>query len=324
MPQEKQIRILVYGLGAIGGFYALILGRNPEVSLSVVARSNYEVVKSEGLTIESQNHGRHVVRPAQTFKLASEANATFDYVVCTHKAIDQEAVAEKLRPAVDDNTTIVIIQNGVGNEEPFRTAFPDNTIISCVTWVGATQVQPGLIKHTKAENMEIGLLPNAQVDANVERERLDRFVGYLRHGKTIFTVEDDIQVKRWEKVVWNAAWNPLTTLTMVDTQTWLKCCEESMAVTRRLMQEVVDVARAVGVPLKDTLIDELIQKILALPGTGSSMQTDAKEGRPLEVDVILGTPMRKARELEMDVPVLAAIYAMTVAVDQRLRQAASH
>lgn len=177
-----------------------------------------------------------------------------------------------------------------------------------------------MIKHTKSENMEVGLFHNPEIDQEVEQQRLAKFVGFLEKGKTNYTVQDNIQIKRWEKVVWNAAWNPLTTLTMVDTQTWLKCCEESMPVTRRLMQEVIDVARAIGVPLRDGLVDELIQKILAMPGIGSSMQTDAKASRPLEVDVILGTPIKKARELKLDVPTLAAIYAMTVAVDERLRQ----
>jgi hypothetical protein len=32
---------------SIGGFYAFILGRNKNVELSVVARSNYEVVKKD-------------------------------------------------------------------------------------------------------------------------------------------------------------------------------------------------------------------------------------------------------------------------------------
>jgi ketopantoate reductase len=56
-----------------------------------------------------------------------------DYVVCAHKAIDQDDVAAQLKPVVDPSrTTIVIIQNGVGNEEPFRKQFPQNTIITCV------------------------------------------------------------------------------------------------------------------------------------------------------------------------------------------------
>lgn len=56
-----------------------------------------------------------------------------DYLVCAHKAIDQEKVAAQLKPAVDPSrTTIVIIQNGVGNEEAFRNEFPQNSILTCV------------------------------------------------------------------------------------------------------------------------------------------------------------------------------------------------
>lgn len=54
-------------------------------------------------------------------------------MVCTNKAIDQSSTAEQLVPAIDENKTcIAIIQNGVGNEDPFRKAFPKCAILSCV------------------------------------------------------------------------------------------------------------------------------------------------------------------------------------------------
>lgn len=65
-------------------------------------------------------------------RLPREVGRTFDYVVCANKAIDTEAVVANLAPAIGESTTIVIIQNGVGNEEPFRKAFPTCSIISCV------------------------------------------------------------------------------------------------------------------------------------------------------------------------------------------------
>lgn len=64
---------------------------------------------------------------------AAEAGHKFDYIVCAHKAIDQASVPPQIAPAVDETrSTIVIIQNGVGNEEPFQSAFPTTTILSCV------------------------------------------------------------------------------------------------------------------------------------------------------------------------------------------------
>jgi ketopantoate reductase len=63
----------------------------------------------------------------------AEAGETYDYIVLANKAIDQTSVPARIAPAVDENkTTIVIAQNGVGNEDPFREAFPKNAILSCV------------------------------------------------------------------------------------------------------------------------------------------------------------------------------------------------
>ena len=95
-----------------------------------------------------------------------------------------------------------------------------------------------------------------------------------------------------------------------------------MPFTRQLMQEVINIARACGVLLKDDLIDQLMDKINAMPGIGSSMQTDCKSGRPMEIDVILGFPVRKSRELSgIQAPYLETLYVLLRAVDGRLRAA---
>lgn len=83
--------------------------------------------------MDSQNHGKHTTSPEKVIKTPAEAGQTFDYVVCAHKAIDQTAAVTELTPVIDENnTTVVIIQNGVGNEEPFRNKWPKVTIITCV------------------------------------------------------------------------------------------------------------------------------------------------------------------------------------------------
>ncbi|KAK2001947.1 2-dehydropantoate 2-reductase [Colletotrichum falcatum] len=310
MPDDKQLDVLLYGLGAIGSFYAFILNRAPRVRLTVVARSNYDAVKENGIAISSENHGEHTVRPYKVVKNAAEAEANFDYVVCAHKAIAQNAVPVQIAPAVDgDESAIVIIQNGVGNEVPFRQAFPRATIISCVTWTGAAQPRPGRVEHTKSEDMQLGLYAN-DADRGADQQRLAEFASLLAEGGTVFQVVPDVQVRRWEKVVWNAAWNSLTTLTLLDTHSWLGSSPEATPMTRRLMREVVDVARGCNVPLGYGLVDELMGKILDMPPIGSSMQNDFKAGRPMEVDIILGHPYRMGKELGIATPTLDAIYTI--------------
>jgi 2-dehydropantoate 2-reductase len=306
-------------LGAIGSFYAFILHRTGRVGITVVARSNYHAVKDKGITIDSQNHGQHTFVPQSVVRTPAEAQGPFDYIVCAHKAINNDAVAETLKPAVDpDRTTIVIIQNGVGNEEPFRKAFPKSCILSCVTWTGGTQTSPGIVKHTKLEDLQIGLYPSPDIPNDVEQARLAAFTSLLSTGGTPFRVEDDIQVARWSKVVWNVAWNSITTLTMSDTQSWLASSSYAEPRTRKLMEEVVDVARACGVPLGHRLIDDQMEKIKGMAPIYSSMYVDRKEGRKMEVDVIFGVPVRKGRELGVSIPTLETIYALLLAVDSRL------
>jgi ketopantoate reductase len=71
--------------------------------------------------------------PGKVVRTPSEAKGPFDYIVCAHKAVGHGSVPEQLAPAITAKlTTLVIIQNGVGNEEPFRNAFPECSIITCV------------------------------------------------------------------------------------------------------------------------------------------------------------------------------------------------
>lgn len=91
--------------------------------------------------MDSQNHGKHTVIPERVLKTPAEAGQKYDYIVCAHKAIDQDAAVKAITPAVDEEkTTIVIIQNGVGNEEPFRNEWPNATIITCVVSLSPYQL----------------------------------------------------------------------------------------------------------------------------------------------------------------------------------------
>lgn len=129
---SEPVEVLLYGLGAIGSFYAFILQKNSRVRLSVCARSNYDAVKQNGVTIRSANHGEHNFEPAKILRSPEEAQQKYDYIVCVNKAVNTQSVIDQLAPVVGEKTTIALMQNGVGNEDPFREAFPQCTILSGV------------------------------------------------------------------------------------------------------------------------------------------------------------------------------------------------
>ncbi|RMZ84166.1 hypothetical protein DV738_g573, partial [Chaetothyriales sp. CBS 135597] len=322
---EKKTEVLLYGLGAIGAFYAFIFQKSSEVRLSVVARSNYQAVASNGLLIKSENHGEHLVRPAAVLKKAGEAGHAFDFIVCCNKATDLEQTAEDLTDVVEEGRTVIVLfQNGVGNEDPFHRAFPGNTILSAAIWTRSAQETPGTIVQQSVEGLEIGIFipPGSDAATPAQQDALARFNGLLEHGKSPFTVCEHIQTQRWKKVIWNCAWNPLTALTACDTQEWLKSSEMAVPMTRRVMDEAIDVARAAGVPDVDhDLVDELLKRINALPGLYASMYYDTVSGGAMEVEVILGNPVRKAKELGVSTPTLDILYALVKAIDIRMRAA---
>ena len=169
--------------------------------------------------------------------------------------------------------------------------------------------------------MQIGLFPNPGGNQAYDAERLDKFATLLAAGQTSFQIVPDIQVQRWEKVVWNAAWNSLTTLTLLDTHAWLTSSEDAIPLTRNLMGEVIHVARALDVALEDDLIDRLIDKIKGMPPIGSSMRTDYEKGKPMEIDIILGYPVRRGRELGLDVSTIETIYVILTAINKRVMAA---
>jgi ketopantoate reductase len=130
---QKPVEVLLFGLGAIGTVYAAILHQNPRVRLSVCARSSFDVVREKGITINRIKHGESNFRPHKVLRTPGDAGHTFDYIYVVNKAVNTESVLQQLKPAVDEErTTISIMQNGVGNEDPFRRAFPKCTLLSGV------------------------------------------------------------------------------------------------------------------------------------------------------------------------------------------------
>ncbi|QRV90533.1 2-dehydropantoate 2-reductase [Ceratobasidium sp. AG-Ba] len=314
---------LVFGLGGIGAVHALALHRAGK-AVSAVARSNIDSVKQHGLTVKSGVWGDSTVQFADVYTSTSaqtssgNARPTWDYVIVTTKALPNSSpsLPELLEPFItDEKTSIVLVQNGVGIEDGVRARWPKNTILSCVTWVGATQVSPGVVEHPRGVKDEIGLF-TSELDPAVERPRLDALSSAFVAGGLDVEVVENIQVRRWEKVIWNCAWNSLTALTNTNVLEWLTSSPEAEPLSREVMREVITVAQALGLDIPfefiDTLIDRAAGKALI-----SSMQVDAANHRPMETEVIVGYPLRKAQELGIQTPILRTLYALLVAKEKK-------
>ncbi|EWC47248.1 hypothetical protein DRE_03367 [Drechslerella stenobrocha 248] len=316
--------VLIFGAGAIGALYGSRLAK-AGASVSVVCRSNYSAVKKHGFTINSPDFGSDTWAPTRVFASAKEAIAAkipWSYIVVTTKALpdvsDDSALLEGL---VSSGTAIVLIQNGLGVEEPYRRRFPAAAVLSAVTVASAAQPTPGTIAHNRWTRINTGaylpgLTPAAE-EAHAATGQAREFSRLLvaggvadastySHGK--------LQQVRWHKIAINASYNPSAVLANGATHREMVMDPAMAEHVKGVMEEVLTTApKVLGAPFPaefasaDTIMRSTRKNI---SGGRPSMWADWESGRPMEVEVILGNPIRIAREHGLKMPRMQSLYAL--------------
>ncbi|GAB7330891.1 hypothetical protein MBLNU13_g02418t1 [Cladosporium sp. NU13] len=307
-------KILIFGAGGVGCIYALILWRAGE-EVTAICRSNYKQVQQNGITVRSKKWGSCSARP-NVVRTPEEAVqfGTFDYILVCSKAFP--STAKLISTAVGPETTIVLAQNGIGIEAEYAVAYPNNTIISGVVYLPTTQVEPGIIEHgTPLERFEIGTYPaNTGVDA---KAKADQLAELFAKGDGTCIPYDDIQSQRWYKLALNAAFNPVTALTLCDDANFIRSSEGALEMLKDVMREVGATAKAYGYDnIDETSIAEQMvrhEERLITGGKEPSMLVDVRHERAVEVEAILGNVVRMAKIKKVEVPLLSMLYVLTKA-----------
>lgn len=222
-------RHTIVGTGAVGAFYGSRLALAPNTLVSVTCRSNYAQVAKSGLALDTHSFGSYHFTPHQAFpSIAAASKAAdrypFDYVVVSTKALpDVLDDSEMIAPVVDIGTSIVLIQNGVGVEEPHRNRFKDNVVLSAVTVVSAAQTSPGVIRQNRWTRISVGPYLSgggAEQERGKEGEKLasksdaacGEFVQMLQKGGIADAEQYDekgLQLVRWHKLAVRTIPTPL-------------------------------------------------------------------------------------------------------------------
>lgn len=308
-------RILLFGTGSVGTVYAYLLKRGG-AEVTAVCRSNYEAAKANGFTINSTKFGDIHFKP-KVVKQPADATGTWDFIVVCAKSMpgSKPSQPEIIKPAVGPDTAIVVIQNGIAIEEEYAELFPQNPILSCVTYLPVTQTSPGVIVHKEVERLQIGTYPSGEPAG---QEKLNDFVAVMKAGGGNIEVYDDIQEERWSKLVVNAAWNPVTALSRSRDAYFLKSSPEAVDMIYNIMLEVAKIAQAAGYEnVNEDLVNHQLDRarVRDTPGVEPSMMADAMHGRAMEVEAIVGNTIKIARRHSVQTPLLTAIYVLMKALD---------
>jgi len=343
----SEIHILIVGAGAVGAFYGSRLHRPEEgVKVSFVCRSNYEEVKAGGMEIESRTFGRYRIRPERVFKSVDQAaelgpsgaGSKWDYVILCTKVlpdrVDDPGLLAPLLKVSDDNRpppTLVLIQNGIGFEDNHRQRHPKVPILTAVTVVNAEQIKPSLVRHNRWTRISIGPylsfssylpLPHPPIHPQLvahSQSQLELLVKLLRKGgidDAEIYGEKDLQILRWHKLAINASMNPSSILSgglpsseMVKRAELRKhlegCMEEVFEATKKIFGMASFPAGFASIERILESTERAGERSIIKP----SMLVDWELGRPLELEAILGLPIRIAARAGITLHRIQSMYA---------------
>ena len=278
----------------------------------MLCRSDYNAIKKAGVKVKSWK-GDFSYRPKKVIQSTSELTGYPDYIAVFLKVLPEINLIEIIKEAVGPKTTILLVQNGTQIENPIQAAFPKNQVIGAIAFICCQRQAPGLIDHQDFGHLKIGTYPNKITQQTQELQRL------FQDGGEDCEITENIVAARWEKLVWNAPFNSISAiLGGVDTQFMLSD-PECYTLCQNIMQEVVDLSKADGNEISQSLIPKLLAYTEKMVPYQTSMALDYLAKRPLEVEAILGNALNRARELKIQSPYLESTYALLRQTDRKNR-----
>lgn len=108
----------------------------------------------------------------------------------------------------------------------------------------------------------------------------------MRFDSAFLKVED-IEFEMWTKLIFNAAWNPVSALTGLDTHHILST-DWALRLIYKLSREIEQVAVACEVKLPGSVVEDTISTMRKCPSTMPSMLQDAQGHRQMEIEALSG------------------------------------
>lgn len=300
MASQQPLKIAVIGSGAVGGYYGALLAAAGQ-DVRFLMRSDFEAVRRRGLRIERERgEALHLPTP-NVYRTTGEIGAC-DLVIIALKTTANEWLPKIVPPLLHDDTRILTLQNGLGNEEFLSRHFGADRVLGGLCFICLNRIRPGVVKSFYPGYIVLG-----------EREGPPR-----RRTRRLQTVWEDAGVKchlaeslaeaRWRKLCWNVPFNGLSIAAGgIDTQ---RILEQAglRELLMELMKEVQAIARAAGHEIEDAFLRKQIEVTYPMGPYKPSSLIDFQLGREVEVEAIWGEPMRRAESLWVAAPRLRMLY----------------
>lgn len=295
--KRLDMKICIYGAGAIGGYLAVGLSQVEGIELSVIARGPHlDAIRSRGLTLVKDD--RETIGRMQASSDPREFG-TQDVVINALKAHQAWESAEHMAPLLGPETALLTCQNGVpwwyfhgigGTFEgrQLQSVDPDGRqwrligperAIGCVVYPATEIAEPGVIRHVYGDKFAIGepagkTLPRTEaLSATLEK------AGFK--APILGNIRDEIWLKLWG----NLCFNPLSALTR-GTLDVVATDPGTRAVAKAMMLEAQEIAHKLGASFRVD-VERRIDGAAKVGAHRTSMLQDLESSRAMEIDALV-------------------------------------
>ena len=286
------MKISIIGAGAMGCLYACLLNHH-DVTLYDVNPAAVDVIRREGIRL-LETDGTESAYHIPIF-FSGEGTVAQDMVILFVKDTAGEAALRANLGLIGKDTSLLSLQNGMGNLEIMQKYVPACQILLGTTKHNCVTRAPGVIYHSGSGETQIGS-PSGNL------AQAEEIASALRTDRVQVVACPDVKRLLWTKLMVNMTANPITAL--LDST--LGFCGENphtRSILEMLIREAVAVAAADGVPFNaDEVVRTVIGTMVTLSTGRASMCQDIRAGRRTEVDFINGAVVRLGRQYGIPTP----------------------
>ena len=277
-------KIFILGAGAIGSVIGALLSKKNDVAI-VGNKAHMDIVNSSGLSISGDvNETFRVQAETQIREIPQET-----LIFLTTKAYDSEKAIREIGQLIRKDTVILVLQNGLGNEEVVKNALNNKAkVLRGITTMAAEFLKAGEVRYWKGETI-------------IERNIVAKEIADMMSACSLKTsVSESIKDEIWGKVVVNSVVNPLTAIFRARNR---EIGSQPLATVRhRIVRECVQVGEAEGITFPRDLEKVIDREILTYTNF-SSMCQDIMKGKKTEIDFLNGRIVELGRRHRVSTPV---------------------
>ncbi len=284
------LKYAVIGTGALGGFYGAKLARSGK-EVHFLLHKDYDFVKEHGLRIDSVD-GDFFFRDVEAYQRTMDMPKCDVILVCL-KTLANNLLKTLLPPLFHPGSLVILIQNGLGVEEELAKDLPECDVAGGLAFICSNKVGPGHIVHLDYGNLNIGAY---RVKDN---KILEQVSNDFRNAGVLAEISHDLELSRWQKLVWNVPFNGMTVVLNTTTDKLINN-KDTRHLCYELMLEVIHGANQCGVPLEENYAEKMIELTENMNPYAPSMKLDFDHRRPMEIEYIYSRPVLSARKAGFD------------------------